>query len=758
MLLAWLRRTLGSAQSGQPLSSEERSIQKIEKLIASGKMAAAEKRAQQLLAMDPKSVPAYCLLGKLYLEQQRYDQARDHLEKAIDLDPGCVDALEDLGTVLCRKGEEGEAALLYQKLLEIEAEHCTAHIALAEIAVRSGDHDTAKKHLDAVMRCEPKNIRAHRLAGRILLEGPPEEALAYYRQAVQLFADDIELNLRLSLLHISLGNYPEAVKLLEKLGSMHPGTFEVPYHLAQACFRMGRHHQAILHYKEALGINPRSADACLGLGDVYENAGNTREALRAYLQSVRHHPSAYAYIKIANIHMLGNDHENAVKYYRRAAEYDENNPEIYRGIGAACRLLGKYHEAEDALGKSLGINPRDQALHEVSGLFYMDTGYPKKARGHFIKSMELGNDTINIRRNLCAALQAQGDYETAKQCFNDLYQHTKDVVSRWNHGLLQLMTGDFSHGWNEYEIRHDNAISGTRAFRYPSWNGEALTGKTILLYGEQGIGDEIMFASCLQDIAGQAGCCFLECDDRLAALFSRSFPDIRLHGSDRTRADSEQCQAFSDHHKKINIDFQLPVGSLPRYFRKTINDFPHHSGYLNADTPSVDKWRQRLQALGEGPKIGISWRGGVPQTRQYLRSIPLADWLPIVSGQGVHFVSLQYSDCSDEITALSEDHGVTLHHWPEVITNLDETAALITALDLVISVQTTIVHLAGALGRPAWVLVPYSPEWRYMASGKHLPWYPSITVMRQQALRDWSGLIQEVVRQLDQSFRPGPCV
>jgi tetratricopeptide (TPR) repeat protein len=518
--------------------------------------------------------------------------------------------------------------------------------------------------------------------------------------------------------------------------------------LGQVCFKKERYHQALMHYEEALEISPDSAEALLGLGDVYESTGNIAGAIEVFTRSIKHHPSAIAYIKLANIHMMNANYEDAVRHYIQASGFDENNPEIFRNIGTACRILGRYDEAIGYLEKSLALDPDDAALQETLGLYYLDTGYPQRAREHFTRAIELGNDTINSRRNLCAILQAQGDFQGAMQCYSELSHQEDDVISRWNHALLSLMTGDFDHGWEEYEYRHHRSLSGTRAFRYPIWSGEDLAGKTVLVYGEQGIGDEIMFASCLHEVTRQAGSCIIECDARLAMLFSTSFPDVTVHGSDRSLADSVQCDSFIESHKADNIDYQLPIGSLPRYYRKHAGDFPRHTGYFRASPDSIGKWRQRLDSLGEGLKIGISWRGGLPQTRAYLRSIPLADWLPILSMTGVHFISLQYTECADEIAALSETHDVTVHQWPDALDDMNETAALITSLDRVISVQTTVVHLTGALGRPGWALVPYSPEWRYLSSGTQMPWYPSITLMRQHALRDWSGLIHQLVDEL----------
>jgi hypothetical protein len=190
------------------------------------------------------------------------------------------------------------------------------------------------------------------------------------------------------------------------------------------------------------------------------------------------------------------------------------------------------------------------------------------------------------------------------------------------------------------------------------------------------------------------------------------------------------------------------MGSLPLYLRKREEDFPRHPGYLKADPARVAYWRQRLAGLGTGLKVGISWRGGTSKTRIRSRSIPLADWLPVLQQHGVDFVSLQYGDVADELEQLQQQHGIALPHWQDAIDDYDETAALVSALDLVVSVCTAVIHLSGALGREVWILTPATPEWRYTFHGDSLPWYPSSRLYRQAVIGEWSPVFHRVAAAL----------
>jgi hypothetical protein len=197
------------------------------------------------------------------------------------------------------------------------------------------------------------------------------------------------------------------------------------------------------------------------------------------------------------------------------------------------------------------------------------------------------------------------------------------------------------------------------------------------------------------------------------------------------------------------IDVAIPAGSVPRFIRRGLDDFPRHQGYLKAEPERVASWRERLNQLGPGLKVGIAWAGGVRKTRRALRSIPLERWLPILQTPAVHFASLQYTaDAGSTVAAFRAQHGVRVEHWNEAIGDYEETAALVCALDLVISVCTAVIHLGGALGRPVWVLAPYSPEWRYGFTGDTMPWYPSVKIFRQPAFGEWEPVISSAAAEL----------
>jgi hypothetical protein len=313
--------------------------------------------------------------------------------------------------------------------------------------------------------------------------------------------------------------------------------------------------------------------------------------------------------------------------------------------------------------------------------------------------------------------------------------------ARFHRALANLIEQRFDLAWDDYEARLASAVLPPRRFGFPRWDGGELAGKTLLILAEQGLGDEIMFASCFAEVIARAQHCVIDCAAKLAPVFQRSFPQATVHGGTQ----------FDDPMWLTGLpqpDLQIDAGSLPRLLRRSRSAFPRHQGYLAADPQKVQAWRGRLAASGDGIKVGVSWRGGTALSRGGLRSLALDDLAPLFAVPGVDFVSLQYDAGNEEMAGYRARSGCTLEHFAGAIADYDETAALVTALDLVISVCTAIIHLGGALGTPVWVMAPLVPEWRYGIRGESMPWYPGNRVFRQTAPGDWDSVIARVVAEL----------
>lgn len=435
--------------------------------------------------------------------------------------------------------------------------------------------------------------------------------------------------------------------------------------------------------------------------------------------------------------------EEAITYFSQGNKIAPNYiPLAFNHALTLCELE-RYDEARTLLNGIISQNDTHigawMALAEVE----RQAGNIQQAVLSAQRALDTEPTDIDARVTMGNMLRESGDLDTAVTHFEHaLARYPNHAEAQLGLAFVYLLQGQFQKGWPLYEARRVTSKSTERLIGYPEWQGEALGGKTLLIYGEQGLGDDIMFASCYQEMINEGGKVVIDCEPRLASLFARSFPQALVFGSPRYGIPTWISRVS-------NIDFKIPSGSLPRISRTQWIDFPRHQGYLRPDQERVEIWQDKLRRLGPGLKVGIAWQGGMGKTRKAARSIPLDQWAPILSTQGCRFFSLQHGKAIRDVEA-AQRAGFDVTHWEEAIGDLEETAALVASLDLVITVCSTLVHLTGALGKPVWVLAPRVPEWRYLVSGDKMPWYPSARLFRASGEGERPTIIEDVKNELSQ--------
>lgn len=379
----------------------------------------------------------------------------------------------------------------------------------------------------------------------------------------------------------------------------------------------------------------------------------------------------------------------ALETARRASELRPDASAPLVNMARACLELGfsnpaLYDEAEKHAHAAADIDPTDVTACLNASFLYLSTGQHEK----------------NI-----------------EWCRRGLALDRSNTSLMFNMSLSFLTNFMWEEGWCLYDQSMDGRFpNGEPQYNRPLWNGES---SEVICYGEQGLGDTILFASMLPDMKKDATV-VLDVDERLKGLFERSF-GCETHG---TRYDDNAVWK-----RDASATHRIPIGSLGAFYRSRNEDFPQQA-YLKADPERRLQWRALLDSLGDKPKIGIAWTGGVPHTYQRARSLSLRDMYPLLE-YDAEWVCLQYKE--------TDDVPDFMHHWPRATqtNDYDDTAALIAELDLVISVTTTAVHCAGALGVKTWCLVPKSPQWRYGAEGEGMLWYPSVELFRQNEAGTW---------------------
>jgi len=359
----------------------------------------------------------------------------------------------------------------------------------------------------------------------------------------------------------------------------------------------------------------------------------------------------------------------------------------------------------------------------------LKVGKPEESLESCLKALTLKPQFLGALHNLGSALQAQGELEEAAECFQKaLRLDPNHAKTHLNQASLMLVQGDFERGWEEYEWRWKTGQLPKREFREPRWMGEPLSGRTILLHAEQGLGDTLQFIRYAALVKRLGARVVVECQKPLVKLLSRS------QGIDQLAAQGDDVPHF---------DVHAPLLSLPRILRTTVNSIPADVPYLFADPGLVDDWRERLKEQS-GLRIGMNWHGRAGDGMFRRRDIPIECLAPIAQMPGARLVSLQKGDGRKELAGagfpiFDPGDDVDTVHGPFM-----DTAAIIMNLDLVITSDTSVPHLAGALGVPVWVALPFVPDWRWLLNRQDSPWYPTMRLFRQKARGDWTTVFEEI--------------
>ena len=418
-------------------------------------------------------------------------------------------------------------------------------------------------------------------------------------------------------------------------------------------------------------------------GNEHVVKGRTIEALRCFEAALRIKPGYWytSYIYGTLLAQMGEDGA-AMVFLHHSLQLNAENPEGLYNMANCMRRQGHRNSAAIIYDQALKLKPDPHVLAGLAGC-YVNDGRPDKALEYADEGLKIDPD-------------------------NESCAHHKAIA------LLEK--GDFSEGFKWYENRKRIPEWTKRVYEYPQWTGEKV--KTLLIHGEQGIGDEILYMGWLPKIAGKYERLVVECTPRIVKTFTRSFGTC--YATDKEVIANEK-----------GIDAVVAMGSLPFI----AGGLPPHGAYLKADPERVQHYRNRLRALGPGPYIGLSWHGGVVKTHAHFRTTQAGLWKRFTDYGTT--ISIQYG-------AYGRDAGsLGIPHWQEAIDDLDELVALISALDLVVTVNNTNVHMCGALDVPCWTLTPSKPAWRYQLEGETIPWYGSVRQFRQQG-DDWSSAFASV--------------
>jgi len=697
-----------------------------------GKGAEAATWLEKAAAADRRHARAHWLLGNLAHDAGRIDRAITSFRKAIRAAPGLAEAHNDLGTAYQAKGWYGEAEQCYRQALRLRPNDAVALENLATALRAQGKLGEARRAFVDVLKLRVRG-GLRRLFGRGGEPAPaaPDAQLASTARALDEARD---LFIR--------QEFASAAKVIERMLESAPGDAELHHMLGNIIAKQGRRADAAQRFERAIALRSSVPNFHVSRGILYVEERDWLRALECFQVALALDPGHGA--ALANIGLvlqeLGHFQE-AEETYRLSIESDPDVAALHANHAVTLMSLGQVEAAEAAVDKALALDPRSCPALVTMAQVRQEQNRVAEAAALLERALAIEPESAAVHHVLAKLHHLQiGDTDRGLcEIERSLALNPQNPFARVTHAQMLLLRGRYAEGWDEYEWRKRQPLRARAyvKFPWPEWDGGPLEGRAILVNSEQGLGDEIMFASCLAELRARAARCVVLCDRRLERLFRRSLEGCEIVGGSHIVKDDP-------FPVPEGIDLQVPAGSLPRVFRRSAADFPAHRGYLRADLAETDRWRERLRALGPGLRVGLSWKGGTPLTGRTRRTLTLDALEPLLALPGVHWVGLQFGDTAGEREAFTARTGIALHHWQEAIDDLDHTAALMSALELRISVCNTQVHLAGALGLETWVLTPVSPDWRYGESGESMAWYPAARMFRQDNPADWAGPLARV--------------
>jgi tetratricopeptide (TPR) repeat protein len=660
-------------------------------------------------------------------------------------------------------GDLERAARLYREILQVQPLNIPALHLLGVIFYQFGDYDSAIEHIKKALRLNPNNPDAQNHLGSALkAKGLIEESITCYQKAIDLNPAVAEAHFNLGNTLVAEGRFDEAIVHYQKAVEIKPDFFAAYYNMAKALFDKGNYDEAVIFYQKALQFNPNSADIYDALGIIFQGKGESDKAIVYFKKAIElNQESPGAYGNLGKSLQEKGYLDEALTHYEKALKLNSDHTilsNLYNNMGVIYQEKGQFDEALVYYQKALELDRGQAGIYKNLGTVLHDTGFFDEAADNYRKALGLTPDDAETYCNLGSVLEDEGQFNEALKFYQKALQIDPTLAeAHWNLSLAQLKSGNLEEGWKGYEWRLLQKDARPSAFPQPQWDGRSLKGKRIMVSAEQGVGDEIMFASCLPDVIHQADSCIVECDKRLLPLFARSFPKASfIERHDLPLVNSTHISTPHDGVQE-EADFQIRMGSLPKFLRRDFTDFPERQSYLVPDEQKVILWRQRYHILGQGLKIGVSWKGGSKLSVKFMRSTVLKQWTKLFSIPGIHFINIQYGDCSDELKKARENLGVIVHDWEDAdpLKDLDNFAAQIAGLDLVISVDNSTVHMAGAIGVPVWALLPYACDWRWMTGFEDTPWYKSVRLFRQKEPGSWDEMLDQVSSDLDRYASTG---
>jgi tetratricopeptide (TPR) repeat protein/glycosyltransferase involved in cell wall biosynthesis len=640
-------------------------------------------------------------LAVKFYETGDIKSATSTLESMIKENPKDFDALAFLGGINLSSGDFEKAADYFQKVTKLYPQHPTAHYNLGLSNQRLNKLAEAEENYKKALAINPKYVDAVNNLGVIYTSfGKMDEAREYYKKALDIEKDNSSTINNLGNLESSLKNYAEAESYYLKAISLEPDNSVYPLNISDCYIKQGRFDDAEKVLEKLIENKPGYYQAYNSLGVVALKKKKYEEAEKLFLQAIKINEEYWeAYQDLGYCYEKMNMNSEAVLTYKRVLEINNDINSAKIKLSNMFLEEGRYSESEKYL-QDLGKNEKIKALS------YTNLGVSKLKQGKIDEAIEYTAKALNENDQL--------------------------AITHYNYSHALLLQGNFIQGWNEYEWRKLMESFEPRSFSKPVLIDENIFGKKILVCCEQGLGDTIHFVRYLPMLKKSGAYVIFECDPRLAEILSN------CEGIDQF------IIREGKNDPPVEYDYYTYLLSLPLYFQTESENIPAKVPYISINKSKIENWSKLIAKDGK-INVGLVWAGNPKHVNDKNRSCDLQNFSELFEIPRVRFISLQKGKGLEQIEKINSE---LIANTDSLINTFEDTAAAIMNLDLVISVDTSVAHLAGALGKDAWIMLPFLPDWRWQLERSDSPWYPSIRLFRQSEEKKWDGVISNLKTEL----------
>jgi tetratricopeptide (TPR) repeat protein len=636
----------------------------------------------------------------------------------------------ELAKNLHRQGLLDEASEIYLALLKEYPEHADAMHLMGLIAAQNRNPRLAIDWISKALHIEPANPKFHNnLATAYLdIEDYPS-AVNAYDKAIQCREDYVDAYFNKGIALIHLKKHDLAIQAFKQAISLDSNFAEALILLGNSLKEVGRVDEAIDSYAKAESLTPENAGLLYNLGNAYKAQNEFKLAIKQYDKCIAIAPDFIgAYVNRGVVLKELGSFEEALASQEQAILIDGKCAEAYLNSGNVLKELGRFEEAIVKYEHAITNKTDYIEAYLNRGVSLEKLNRSDEAIANFEKAISIKNDYVEAYFNKGSSLEKSNRFDEAIACYEKAISIKDDYADAyWNKSLVLLLKGQLSQGWSFYEWRWriDKGGPEKRPFSKPMLQQEEdIQGKTILLHAEQGLGDTLQFIRYVPMVIGLGAKVVLEVQESLFGFFQG------MHGISRLLKRGDPLPAF---------DLHCPLLSLPHVFKTELSSIPSPSYFPALKETKLKAWRDRL-GMKSKPRIGLVWSGSTLHKNDQKRSLSpsmLQSYLP----KEIDFFCLQKEvrDTDADILKLGNIHCLN-----EQIVDFTDTAALCDLMDLVISVDTSVAHLAGSQGKSTWLLLPFIPDWRWLLDRDDSPWYPSVKIYRQTSMGDWDSVLQKV--------------